>query len=253
LVAEVAGLLVINPNTSHSVTALLQLHAQRIAGPGVPVCAVTAHFGAPYIACEASYAVAGHAVLDGWAKALAQHPAGFDSVLIGCFGDPCLMALRQCSVAPVTGLAEAAFTQAARAGKFAVVTGGARWRPMLERLAAQLGFAGQLAGIHTLEQSGAELARDPLAARALLRQACNQAASQFGATTVIVGGAGLAGMAQAIAADTDVPLVDSVEAGVAHALRLRPSPTPAPSVPFEFAWRNVSAELAALGASACPD
>ena len=109
-------LLVINPNTSQNVSALVQAHAQTAAGPGVRVRTVTARFGAPYIACEASYAVAAHATLDAWAAALASDTTAPDAVLIGCFGDPGLLALRQTSAVPVTGLAEAAFAQAAPHG-----------------------------------------------------------------------------------------------------------------------------------------
>ena len=56
-------LLVINPNTSTAVTALLREHVQAELGAQVRVRAVTARFGAPYIIDEASYAVAGHATL----------------------------------------------------------------------------------------------------------------------------------------------------------------------------------------------
>ena len=66
-------LLVINPNTSAHVSALLQQHVQAAAGSHVAVRTATARFGAPYIACEASYAVAAHALLDAWAHDLAQH------------------------------------------------------------------------------------------------------------------------------------------------------------------------------------
>jgi allantoin racemase len=59
-------LLVINPNTSDAVTRLLQEHVQAHVGTAACVRAVTAPFGAPYIADEASYAVAGHAVLEAW-------------------------------------------------------------------------------------------------------------------------------------------------------------------------------------------
>jgi hypothetical protein len=38
-------------------------------------------------------------------------------VLIGCFGDPGLFALRESSACPVTGLAEASFIEAARRGR----------------------------------------------------------------------------------------------------------------------------------------
>jgi Asp/Glu/hydantoin racemase len=241
-------LLVINPNTSESVSGLLQLHASNAAGEGVSVTTLTAQFGAPYIASESSYAVAGHATLDAWAQALAQPGPRFDAVLIGCFGDPGLMALRECSSIGVTGLAEASFIAAARLGRFAVVTGGERWKPMLERLAHALGFADSLAGIHTVSQSGAELARDPVAARAILTQACNEAAQRFQVGALVLGGAGLAGMAQQIAASVSVPLIDSVEAGVRYALSGLIANTNADDH-FDFGWTRVSPALAALGNS----
>lgn len=241
-------LLVINPNTSEEVSRLLQTHAQRIAGPAVAVHTVTARFGAPYIACEASYAIAGHAVLDAWAAAQADDEDAFDAILIACFGDPGLMALRECSAVPVTGLAEAAFVEAAKLGPFGIVTGGARWQPILERLAHSLGFDKHLAGIQTVEESGAELARDSVAARAILTGACAQAVDRFGAQAIIVGGAGLAGMAQAIQPGCRVPLIDSVVAGVRHALSGL-SPRVEETRRFDFAWKNVSPELMALGAA----
>jgi len=245
-------LLVINPNTSASVSGLLQSHAQAAAGPQVQVRTVTARFGAPYIADEASYAVAGHAVLDAWAAALAAGPGGAapqapHTVLIGCFGDPGLLALRESSPVPVTGLAEAAFIEAARHGRFAIVTGGARWAPMLERLAQALGQAPMLAGIHTVAPTGAQLAADPQAARALLSQACGDAARRFGAQAIILGGAGLAGMAAGLQSDLDVPLIDSVLAGVRQALRADAPPAARGTPGFDVPWRGLSPELGALG------
>jgi allantoin racemase len=242
-------LMVINPNTSESVSALLHAHALRLAGASAQVRTVTARFGAPYIACEASYAVAGHAVLDAWAQVQADRSTTFDAVLIACFGDPGLMALRECSAAQVTGLAEAAFIEAAKTGRFAVVTGGARWKPMLERLAQNLGFGDALAGIHTVVQSGAELARDPVTAQAILSKACNEAATRFDARCVILGGAGLAGMAARVQPTVKVPVIDSVVAGISHALNL-PGPSLTANRQFDFTWTNVSPELTALGITA---
>ncbi|MFM1909267.1 MAG: hypothetical protein RLZZ591_2944 [Pseudomonadota bacterium] len=239
-------LLIINPNTSAHVSDLLQHHAQGAAGPLAQIVTTTARFGAPYIACEASYAVAGHAVLDAWAAEVTADEA-FDAVLIGCFGDPGLLALREVSPVPVTGLAEAAFIDAAARGKFAIVTGGTRWKPMLERLAQQLGFDAQLAGIHTVTQSGAELAQDPAAAKVILAAACEQAAECFGASTVILGGAGLAGMAADIQPAVTVPVIDSVVAGVRHALALSQTPVANHTSGFKCAWQGLSTEMNALG------
>ncbi|MEK8047792.1 aspartate/glutamate racemase family protein [Ideonella margarita] len=255
-------LLILNPNTTASVTALLQQHGQRAAGTDVLVSTATARFGAPYIACEASYAVAGHAVLDAWAHALMATPRSLQSrprpsaVLIGCFGDPGLWALRDSSDVPVTGLAEAAFTAAAALGPFAVVTGGARWRPMLERLAGALGLSTQLAGIHTVAPSGAQLAADPDAAVALLAEACREAAARWPVKSIVLGGAGLAGMAARVQArlqadvqaDVGVPVIDSVEAGVRHALALPVQSDKASG--FVCGWQGVSVDMTAMGPTA---
>lgn len=221
---------------------MLEAHARAQVGPEVEVRAITARFGAPYIACEASYAVAAHATLDAWATDRARYTDSPDSVLIGCFGDPGLQALQETSAAAVTGLAQAAFAQAGQYGRFAVVTGGVRWRPILERHAQALGLREQLVGIHTIEPTGALLAQDPVGARALIAKACRDAQRLYQVDAVIVGGAGLAGIAMAVQSSVDVPLIDSVSAGVTYALTgaLR-SPRGRDCV--GFTWSGVSAEL----------
>lgn len=241
-------LLVINPNTSDFVSTLLQTRVQASAGLHVQVRTVTARFGAPYISCESSFAVAAHATLDAWAAALqTSATASPDAVLIGCFGDPGLLALRDSSPVPVTGLAEAACIEAAQHGSFAIVTGGERWAPMLQRLAQSLGHGAALAGIHTVAPTGAQLAADPASARTLLAQACRDAVRQFGVQAVIVGGAGLAGVAAAIQSEVDVPLIDSVLAGTRWALRTHAPLAERAVAGFDVDWQNVSVELTAMG------
>ncbi|UST52810.1 aspartate/glutamate racemase family protein (plasmid) [Comamonadaceae bacterium OTU4NAUVB1] len=241
-------LLVLNPNTSAGVSALLATHVRAACGDrAIAVDVVTARLGAPYIACEASYAVAGHAVLDAWASAVRPPADPPGAVLLGCFGDPGLLALRQCATVPVVGLAEAAFDEAARHGRFAVVTGGAAWAPMLRRLAHALGHGETLAAIEIVAPTGAELAADPPMAARVLAQACARAARAEGVGAVIVGGAGLAGMAARLQGAAPVPLIDSVAAGARRALAvLEAAPSRAVSrcaVP----WTGVSAELRDLG------
>ncbi|MGR4868516.1 aspartate/glutamate racemase family protein [Variovorax sp. LARHSF232] len=241
------SLLVINPNTSSAVSALLQSHVQQTIGKAAEVRTLTARFGAAYIASEASYAVAQHAVLDAWAVALSKAPRP-DAVLIGCFGDPGLFALREGAGVPVGSLAQAAFAAGAAHGRFAVVTGGERWGPMLSRLAGALGHGHTLAGIHTVVPSGAELAADPQGARQLLAQACQDAAQRFDAQAVVLGGAGLAGIAADIEGALAVPLIDSVQAGAQWALqRLHQArDTVAGPDRFGVAWENLSWEMGAL-------
>jgi len=206
-------LLVINPNTGLATTQRLQTWINGLLPQEVKVECITARFGAPYIACEASYVVAGHALLDAWSDYVQNATTHPDGVLIACFGDPGLFALREASACPVSGLAEASFIQAAKSGPFAIVTGGARWKPMLQRLAGSLGFEQLLKHIEIVEQDGATLLADRALALRVLSQACLRAADS-GAHSIILGGAGLAGYASELQVQCPLPLIDSVSAGI---------------------------------------
>jgi allantoin racemase len=203
-------ILMINPNTSAAITESLAARVRQIAGPGVTILPVTGRFGARYISSRAAAAIAGHAALD----ALAEHVADCDAVYLACFGDPGLAALKEVSPAPVVGMAEASVKAACGFGRrFAIVTGGAAWGPMLKELVAGFGVSDRLAAIRTIEQSGDEIARNPGAAMDCLVSACNACANQDGAESIILGGAGLAGLAAAVQRAVPVPVICSVEAG----------------------------------------
>lgn len=203
-------LLVINPNTTAAVTQRLQQRIASVAGEAVHVEATTARFGAAYIADESSYAIGAHAALDAY-TAHVEAGAKPDAIVLGCFGDPGVWALREASGVPVIGLAEAAMREAAEVGRYSIVTGGAAWKPMLERLARSLQLDGLLAGVFTVAPTAAQLAADPAMGQALLAEACRGAARD--ADAVIVGGAALAGMAAMLQGEVRVPLIDSVDAG----------------------------------------
>jgi len=200
-------ILVINPNTSVSVTDAV-LGSCRQARPDVTWEGVTARFGAPYIASEVAYVMGAHAVLD----AYSAHYAAHDAVLIACFGDPGMLALREICPVPVISLAETGFRVAAARGPFAVVTGGRAWGPMLERFARTHRLDEQLVGIHTVELTGPEIAADPERAMAALAEAC-QPGIAAGAGCIVLGGAALAGLALMLQAQLGVPVLDNVLLG----------------------------------------
>lgn len=200
-------ILVINPNTTASVTDMV-LASCRQAHPHVLWDGVTAAFGAAYVASEVAYAIAAHAMLD----AYAQNYDGHDAVLIACFGDPGLLALREVCGVPVVGLAQASFVAAAKRGPFAVVTGGKAWEPMLERFARTHLLDAQLVGIHTVELTGAQIAANPGPAMESLCAAC-QLGLQAGAKSIVLGGAALAGMAGMLQTRFSIPILDNVLVG----------------------------------------
>lgn len=199
-------LLVVNPNTTQPITDLVVRHVRAALDRSCEIVPATGGFGCEYIASEACYAIGAHAALDCWHR----RGAGCDGVLLACFGDPGLFALKEVAPVPVVGLAEACMAQAAEAGPFAIVTGGAAWKPMLERFAAMLGHRDRLLAVRTVPLSGAQIAADPDGSIAALAAECRGAAAD-GARTVILGGAGLAGLAARI--EAPVPVLDSVLVG----------------------------------------
>ena len=230
--------LVINPNTNAQTTERLRSVLQPHLPSHVQLDIRTAQFGANYIACEASHAVASHACLDAWAAYRAERSGSLDGVLIGCFGDPGLFALREVSSCRVTGLAEASFIQAAKHGAFAIVTGGERWKPMLMRLAQSLGYGDMLKHIETVAPSGAQLQADPEMAHRVLGEACSRAA-QFNVKSIIMGGAGLAGYAQTLQPGISLPLIDSALAGLQTLLQNEAPAAHQASDGFHAAWSNM--------------
>lgn len=196
--------LVINPNTTGAVTEMV-LAACRRAQPGVQWQGATARFGAAYIADEAAYAQAAPAALD----AYEAFDDGHDAVLLACFGDPGLLALRELARAPVIGLAQSSFEAAARRGRFAVVTGGHAWAPMLARFARTHRLDERLVGIHTIDWTGARIAADPEGALDALAGASQQGIDG-GAQNILLGGAALAGLASSLQPRLSVPVLDNV-------------------------------------------
>lgn len=210
-------LLLINPNTTEPITRRMAEVASTMVRDGTEITAVSGRFGARYVASRASYAIAGHAALD----AYAGHAGDADAVALACFGDPGLFALKEIARQPVVGMAEASCLQAAAlGGRFAIVTGGERWGPMLREFVASIGLAERLAVIETVAPTGADIARDPDGALGMLADACRACVTQHGADSVILGGAGLAGLAARIAAQVPVPLIDSLQACVQMAEQL---------------------------------
>ena len=241
-------ILLINPNTTAEVTALME----RVLAPhlpaGVTLVPVTGRFGARYIASRAAAAVAGHAAIE----AYAEHGGDCDAVYLACFGDPGLLALKELARVPVIGMAEASCLAASvLTERFSIVTGGERWGPMLREFVTTLGLGGRLAAIETVAPTGADIARDPDAAIALLVEACRLTATRDRAGAVILGGAGRAGLAARIQPHLDIPVICSVEAGMRAVLAALRDPPEKPAtgdlaLPAPIASTGLTESLAAL-------
>ncbi len=205
-------LLLVNGNTDPAITALILARATealpRLGLGHLRLEAVTARFGARYIATRAAVAIAGHAVLDALATHLRPDHAG---AIIACFGEPGLEAARETLPIPVQGMAEAGLAIGHRiAPRIALLTGGTAWVPMLEEFCLTRGFGTARVLVRAVAPTGDMIAANPEAALALLAEsACAAAAEGCGA--VVLGGAGLAGLAQRLAGSVPVPVLDSLD------------------------------------------
>jgi Asp/Glu/hydantoin racemase len=113
---------------------------------------------------------------------------------------------------------------------------------MLERLALGLGFASQLQHIELVLETGAQLLADRELALRVLAQACHKAA-QTGVKSVILGGAGLAGYAADLQASVDLPLIDSVSAGVDLYLQRALPPSQRSFNGFDTTWTQMPPKM----------
>lgn len=209
--------LLLNPNTTRSLTD--QLVAQLGPRLDTALQGATAAFGEPYIASEVSYAIGAHAALDSWRRHAADHGAPA-AVLVACFGDPGVLALREAAGVPVSGLAEAAMREAARLGRFGILTGGPAWDPMLRRLARMLDID-RLADVEAIAWSGGELAADPLRGLQALQDGLDRLLARTpGLAAVVLGGAALGGFAARLQLPAGVALIDSIGAGERWLARL---------------------------------
>jgi Asp/Glu/hydantoin racemase len=115
-------------------------------------------------------------------------------------------------------MADASILQACAMGsRFSIVTGGERWKSMLEEFVANHGLSSRLASVRTVAPTGADIARDPKAAMELLAQGCSACVKEDGADVVILGGAGLAGLAAKLKPMVDAPLLDGVACAISMA------------------------------------
>lgn len=204
--------LLLNANTNEAMTTHVVEAARRIA-PDIVFTGATARFGSRHIGTRATYAIAAHAAIDCYAAQDEQ----FDAVILACFGDPGLGALNDLANIPVFGLAESTCREAAgHRHPFSIVTGGERWISMLREYLASLGLTEWLASIRVVDASGSEILAQPAEHLEKLKDACRNAASD-GASRVILGGAGLIGLAERIASDVPIPVTDCLQPAITMA------------------------------------
>jgi allantoin racemase len=201
-------LLVINPNTTDSMTRTIGASARATAGPGTEVIAVSSPTGPASIESHYDEALA----VPGLLTAIRDHPA--DGYVLACFGDPGLDAAREIAPGPVVGIAEAAVRTATYlARSFSIVTTLARTTGRAEELLHRYGVAGYCRAVRACEVPVLDLETDPRARDAIIGE-CRSALADDGAEAIVLGCAGMAAFCADLSAELGVPVIDGVAAAV---------------------------------------
>jgi Asp/Glu/hydantoin racemase len=207
------SLIVINPNSSQSVTNGIERAIEPLRSFGVPIRCLTLAEGPPGIESQRQ---ADLTIAPMLALAAAQHDAA--GYVIACFGDPGLHALRDQTALPVVGIQEAAVMTALSLGqRFGVISILPPSIPRHIRAFGAMGVMDRLAGDRALGLGVLELADASKSLDAMIRAGL-RLRDDDGADVLITGCAGMSHLRKPLEDATGLPVVEPCQAAVSHAL-----------------------------------
>ncbi|WP_331461892.1 aspartate/glutamate racemase family protein [Roseibium limicola] len=209
-------ILVVNPNSTASMTAKIGEAARAVADSRTRITAVNPTKSPAAIQGPEDGEAALpelYALID---ETLAED-ASVSAVIIACFDDTGLWHLRETLPVPVIGIGEAAYHMASLAATtFSVVTTLSVSVPVLEQNLKDVGLASRCARVRASEVPVLDL-EDPLSnARAKVEAEIQRALAQDGSKAIALGCAGMADLAADLSSKFGVPVID----GVASAVKL---------------------------------
>nr|WP_064249183.1 aspartate/glutamate racemase family protein [Rhizobium leguminosarum]OAP91323.1 Asp/Glu/hydantoin racemase [Rhizobium leguminosarum] len=207
-------ILIVNPNTTASMTDKAATAARAVAASGTEIIAATSRMGP--VSIEGHYD--GALAIPGLLAELKQRQAaGYDAAVIACFDDTGLEAARTFADVPILGLCESAVVTAGfLAQRFTVVTTLERSRVLIDNLVRRYGM-GDRAKVRASDIPVLELEDPASGAIGKLRAEIERALSEDGAEAIVLGCAGMTDLARELQEIYGVPVVDGVAAAVKQA------------------------------------
>jgi allantoin racemase len=238
-------ILVINPNTTASMTRKIGTAAAAAASAGTTVSAVNPESGPASIEGYFDEAFS----VPGLIAEIAKAPET-DAYVVACFDDTGLDAARCMTAAPVIGIGEAAFHLASLiAGRFGVVTTLSRSVPAIEHNLVKYGLSTRCAKVRASEVPVLELEVPGSTARQRISEEIARALREDHAEAIVLGCAGMSDLAASLSDEHGVPVLDGVACAVKLAealvgLGLRTSKTGAYATPRPKAFTGLFASFA---------
>jgi allantoin racemase len=199
-------ILIVNPNTTASMTEKAAIAARAVARPDTQITATNPSQGPASIQGFHDVAMC----LPGLLGEIARYPQA-DAVIIACFDDTGLDAARCQTDVPVIGIGEAAYHAASfLACKFSVITTLRRSVPGIEANLKRYGLAARCAKVRATEIPVLELERGDPATLAKIKNEIARALEEDGAEAIVLGCAGMADLMRKLSDEFKVPVIDGV-------------------------------------------
>jgi allantoin racemase len=205
-------LLIINPNTTASMTAKIGAAARSAASAGTTIIATNPEHGPVSIEGYYDEAFSVPGLLVEIAKGEAQ---GVTAHIVACFDDTGLEAARALANAPVVGIGEAAFHMATLlAHRFSVITTLGRSIAALENNLLKYGLDRRCARVRAAEVPVLSLENAASDARARIDAEIRAALLEDCSDAIVLGCAGMADLATEFSVAHGVPVLDGVACAV---------------------------------------
>jgi allantoin racemase len=204
-------ILVVNVNTTGTVTEAIAEAARRAASAGTTIVALQPVFGPAAVDCAYEGYISAVAVMD---RVLAVDEP-FDAVVLAGFGEPGRDGLQELIEQPVIDICEASAHAALMIGRaYGVITTLQRSVPQIEDRLSSAGLLARCVSIRSSGLSTLEVDRDPERARAAIVEVAREVVELDHAEVICLGCAGMAGLEEAITDELGIPVIDGVGAGV---------------------------------------
>jgi len=206
-------LMVVNPNSSETVTGAIMESARRAASPGTDLVAVTTKGGTRNIdSALADYLSGAHMIRTCLDAAALHRP---DAVVLAGYGRVGIDALKEVLTIPVVSIAEASMAIACLLGhRFTTLTMLQQFIPYQQDLVRYYGFETKCASVRAIDINVEACVTERDRTLGELTEQVRGIVAEDRAEVVILGCAGLCGYDAELSRRAGIPVLDPVAVGV---------------------------------------
>jgi len=199
-------ILVINPNSSKSVTDHIRHELMKIKRSDTELTVINPEHGPVSIESAYDETLSAFHTMDLVKQANVD---GYHAIVLACFSDPGLDAAKEISDIPVIGIEEATLHMAAMLGhRFSIMTGMRRRIPTREWHARMRGVESFYASSPSLDMGVLEMDANPEKAKKRILDLARKCVEEDRAEVIVLGCAGLAGYAEDIERELGAVVLD---------------------------------------------